>query len=255
MNVVPFNAPWFGYVGFLALVGIGLHMFLRTRPMVARRWVLSGIAAANVVLYVSFTVKSIRDPGLPQVNVTQNLPFHFCNLVAIGLIFAPHVKWRWFKALLVYPGVVAGFMALVSPVDIDIGRPLFSLPALGFYGVHSFNVILGTLLATLGFYQPTWRDAFKSVGYFAILAVLIFPLDLAMRAWVDPDANYFYEFNPENAAILQLFHSWVPVPLVYTLMLAPIAIGGCCALATIYWGAERKLGHPVGQPLRRLSVT
>ncbi|MCL2803002.1 MAG: YwaF family protein [Micrococcales bacterium] len=246
--VAPFNGPWFVFVAFLLGLGVCLHFALRGRTMRFKAWALSGIATFSVVIYTAFTFQSILNPFYPQVNLAQNLPLHFCILSAWGLIFAPLVKWSPLRAVLVFPGTVAGVLALTSPIEVYVDRPLFSLAAYGFYSVHAFNAILGTLLATLGFFRPSYKEAMKSVGYFCIVAVLIFPLDLAMRAWIDPGVNYFYEFAPENALILQLLYNVVPIPLVYVLLVMPIAFGGVLLQAALYSLAGRIVGHPIGAP-------
>ncbi|MCL1898853.1 MAG: YwaF family protein, partial [Micrococcales bacterium] len=225
MNVVPFNGPWFLYMAALVTGGIVLHFTLRSRRQITKAAVLSTVAVLNVVLYVAFTVRSIINPDI-AVYLWQNLPFHLCNLVALALIVAPWLKWKWLRAFCAFPGVVTGALGTTSPIDVYLGNPLLSLPSLGFYGVHATNAILGTLLVTLAFYQPSWRDAFKSVGYVVIVTLIVFPLDLAMRAWVDPATNYFYLFDPENALILQMIYNLLPVPLLYVLLLSPIAVGG-----------------------------
>lgn len=248
--VAPFNGPWCAYIALLALAGIGLHFALRHRSMRFKSRTLAAIAGANVVVYTAYTFQAIGNPDLPQVTLGQNLPFHFCNIMAWALILAPLVRWNWLRALCCFPGTLAGVLALTSPVDVYVDRPLFSLAALGFFSVHSVNAILGTLLATLGLFRPSFREAFKSVGYFGLMALAIFPLNLVMRAWVDAGANYFYQFEPENAQILQFFHDLVPVPFIYTLLLAPIAIGGVSIQAGLYALAGRVMGQPVGMTER-----
>ncbi|MDR1807050.1 MAG: YwaF family protein [Propionibacteriaceae bacterium] len=253
MSVVPFNGPWFGFLGVMALIGLALHFLLRRRPPLLRRRVLAAVAAANVVLYTTFTFNSILDPNVPEVVLLQNLPFHLCNLVAWGLIPAYLFDWgrptAWLRAFCFYPGVLSGLLTLTSPVPVYIGHPVFSLPSIGFYGVHSMNAILGVLLATLGLYTPRYRDAFRAVGHLLLLATAILPLDLAFRAWLDPNANYFYLFNPEGAAILIALHNLVPIPYVYMVLLTPVALGGCLLLGVIYKALSRLLGHAVAEPV------
>ncbi|MCL1898149.1 MAG: YwaF family protein [Micrococcales bacterium] len=244
LNVAPFNGPWFLYMALIVAGGIGLHFALRRRTRTTKAAVLSGIAVINVTVYVAFTARSIINPDIP-VYLAQNLPFHLCNLVALALIAAPWVKWRWFLAFCAFPGVVTGALGTTSPIDVYLNQPLLSLPALGFYGVHAVNAVLGTLLVTLAFYQPNWRDAFKAVGYVAVLTLMIFPLNLAMRAWIDPATNYFYIFDPENAQILQMIYDLLPVPLLYVLLLSPIAVGGFLAINLIHWLAAKRFGSPL----------
>ncbi|MDR1427308.1 MAG: YwaF family protein, partial [Bifidobacteriaceae bacterium] len=204
MVVEPFNAVWFGFLGTMALLGVGLHLALRHRPRKIQVRVCVTLAAANVVLYTLYTFKSILNPGMPEVVFWQNLPFHFCNIVAWGLIPAYLFEMPRLRTLCYFPGALAGLLTLTSPVIVYIGHPLWSLESIGFYGVHSVNVILGTLLGSLGFFKPTVLGAIKSVGYLFALIVVIFPLDAIMRATVDPNVNYFYLFNPEDADILEM---------------------------------------------------
>jgi uncharacterized membrane protein YwaF len=231
----------------MAVVGIVIHRALRGRPDAQKERALAALAGGNVVLYTWYTFNSILDPAVP-VNLAQNLPFHLCNLVAWGLIPAALFDIKRLRAFCFFPGALAGLLTLTSPVDVYVGHPLLSLPTIGFYGVHSMNVILGTLLATLGLYRPSYRDALVSVLHLCILAVVIFPLDLVMRALVDPNTNYFYLFAPENAEILVAVHNAVPVPLLYIFILSPIALVGCLIQAAIYDGAHRLSS-------RRITIT
>jgi len=201
------------------------------------------VAAANVVLYTTFTINSILDPNLPEVTLAQNLPFHLCNLVAWALIPAYLFDWpgltERLRAFCFFIGTLTGVLALASPVPIYIGRPVFSLPSLGFYGVHAMNAVLSVLLAALGLYQPRWRHTVRAVVHLALLTTLILPLDLVMRALVDPDTNYFYLFNPEGAGILIFLHDLVPIPYVYMLLATPLALGGSLLVMALFRAVTR----------------
>jgi len=241
----PFSVMWFGFVLVMAMVGVGLYQVLRDRPARTQRRTLAAAAAGSVVLYTWFTFKSILNPDLPEVTLGQNLPFHLCNIVAWCLIAAyllDEKRWPRFverlRAFCFFPGALAGFLALTSPVPIYIGLPLFTVETIGFYGVHSMNVVLGTLLASLGLYQPSVWHALRSALHLLIVATLVFPVDLVMRAWVDPGANYFYLFNPEDADILVAAHTVIPVPYLYVLVLAPLAVGGVLVQIGLYRGVE-----------------
>jgi hypothetical protein len=251
--VSPFNGPWFGFLAVMALLGVGLHFALRRRPRLVQRRVLAGLAAANVVLYTTYTWNSILDPDIPEVVMFQNLPFHLCNLVAWALMPTYLFEWgrltEWLRGFCFHVGTLTGLLTLTSPVPVYIGHPVFSLPSIGFYGVHSVNAVLGVLLATLGFYTPRYRDAFRATGHLLLLATLILPLDIAFRAWLDPGANYFYLFDPEGAAILIAVHDLVPIPYVYMVLLTPVALAGCLCLGAVYQGLSRLTGHrAVPQP-------
>jgi uncharacterized membrane protein YwaF len=235
MTVVPFNAAWFLFLGVMAAFGVCLHYGLRGRSVRTQKTVAICLAAASVALYTTFTFDSILDPAVTAVNLTQNLPFHLCNLVAWGLIPAYFFDWAWLRTFCFFPGTLTGILTLTSPVPVYIGHPLVSLEAIGFYGVHSMNAILGFLLVSLGFYQPSFRRAFEALGFLvALAACVIFPLDLFFRAFIDPGANYFYLFDPESADILAAAHNLLPVPLIYMLLLTPVALAGFLLEAAAY---------------------
>ncbi|MDR0432773.1 MAG: YwaF family protein [Bifidobacteriaceae bacterium] len=247
MAVEPFNAVWFAFLGTMALFGVALHLALRHRSRAIQVKVCVALAAATVVLYTFYTFKSILNPRMPEVVFWQNLPFHFCNLVAWGLIPAylmelhpPRAAWarrglNMLRTVCYFPGALAGLLTLTSPVIVYIGHPLCSVEAIGFYGVHSMNVILGTLLGSLGFIRPTLRGAVASVGYMlAFMVVVVFPLDAVMRATVDPNVNYFYLFNPEDAEILEMSYAAIGVPVLYMIPLVPVALTGTVGQALLY---------------------
>jgi len=251
----PFSIWWFGFLGMMTFVGVGLYHVLRHRPDRVQRRTLALVAAGSVVLYTAFTFKSINNPALPEVTLGQNLPFHLCNVVAWCLIPAyllDERRWPrtvdWLRAFCFFPGALAGFLALTSPVPIYIGQPLISLETIGFYGVHSMNVVLGTLLASLGLYRPSLWHALRSALHLLALATIVFPLDIVMRALVDPGANYFYLFDPEDADILVAAHDVLPVPYLYALLLAPVALSGVVIQLGLYRGIEAIVGRVRPRP-------
>jgi uncharacterized membrane protein YwaF len=255
MVMAPFNGTWFAFLGFMALFGVGLHYLLRHRARDTQKAVALVLAVVSICLYTAFTFDSITDPAVTEVNLTQNLPFHLCNLVAWLLLPAWYFDWRPLRTFCFFPGVLTGILTLTSPVPVYIGHPLWSLESIGFYGVHSMNAILGILLVSLGLYRPTYREAWKALAYLIGLAVVvIFPLDLAFRAWVDPGANYFYLFDPESADILAAAHDLLPVPLLYILTLTPVAAGGFLAEAWVYRTGHRLLERRRGRrPVRAVA--
>jgi hypothetical protein len=267
MVVEPFNATWFGFVGAMALFGVLLHFALRTRTRAVQVRACIALASVSVALYTLFTFKSILNPAMPEVVFWQNLPFHFCNLVAWGLIPAYWLALHPPRSALMlrardalqtvcyFLGALAGLLTLTSPVIVYIGHPLCSVESIGFYGVHSMNVILGTLLGSLGLFRPTVAGSIKSVGYVALLMVAaIFPLDLIMRVTVDPDVNYFYIFNPENADILELAHAAIPFPLLYWIPLVPVAVLGCLGQAYLYKAVVRLTAGPLRRSRTPVAV-
>jgi hypothetical protein len=206
---------------------MAIHSWLRDKDRDFQRKVLTGLAIGLWVLSTTFTFDRIHDPRF-DFQLTQNLPLHFCSLVTIMLmpafILPEHNRWtRWYRAILFYPGLAAAFLAVAAPAVEYLDQPLFAMNTL-FYFVHLGNVVLCALLASLGFYHPTIRDIFRSLIGFFVIAVAIFPLTLLIRAFIDGQANYFFEFDPAGSAIFDMLWAVIPIPLLYQVPLLVLII-------------------------------
>ena len=239
----PYNVTWYLFLLVIVFIGIGLYLALRYRQPLTQRRVMGTVAIANVMLYTAFTFQSILNPDLPQVTLAQNLPFHLCQVVAFGLIAAYFFEWGWLsqqlRLFLFYIGTITGTLATTSPVPYYVDRAFYSLAAIGFYGVHSMNAVMSILLAVFGLYKPKYRDAVRAIIYLLLLATLVLFLDIAMRAWIDPNVNYFYIFSPEGAGILAMLYNILPIPFLYIFLVVPIALVGVPLVLVVYRGIER----------------
>ncbi|MDR3201998.1 MAG: YwaF family protein [Bifidobacteriaceae bacterium] len=234
MTMYPFNGVWFAFVCTMAALGLALHLALRHRRPAVQRKALAALAGANIVFSTVFTFDLILDPAV-YFPFTQNLPFHFCTLMTFLLVPAVLFDFRPLRALVFFPGALTGFLALISPGTVYQDRPMASLTTL-FYVVHSLNAVIPVLIASLGFYRPTAKDGAKSMVYFTILGLAVLPVTVALRAWVDPKANYFYFFDPEGAEILVAFHDVIGLPILYEVPLVLAAVPVVMFQAVLFRG-------------------
>lgn len=228
LPVTPLNGVWTGFVIAMIALGVVLHRILRTRPAPTRRRALLGVALANAGFSLAFHVAYLTDPSV-HFPLFQNLPLHLCTIVSVFLLpLAVLTSWTPVRAIVFFPGVVAGALALVSCGPMYWGHPLLSFKTL-FFVAHALNAVLPVLLVSLGVYRPTYRDALLAPAWTVALALLVLPVTVALRTWVDPGANYMYVFGPEDAAILAFFHDLIGVPLLYEVPLlvaaAPLFLG------------------------------
>ncbi|MDR0959976.1 MAG: YwaF family protein [Propionibacteriaceae bacterium] len=256
--VYPFGGPWFAYMLFLAAVGVGLHLVLSRFGPEGRRRGLIIVGCFNAVLFTVYTINLTRTPGY-DFNIWTNLPLQFCSLVSWGIIPAAALPYKTLRGLCYFPGALGGFAALVSPAPTFQGRSLFSLFSLGFYGTHGINVIVSILLATLGLYIPSFKEAARITFWFVVgLCLPIFFLDVVGRAFIDPTINYFYFFDPEGAGILVALHNLIPITFVYEMPIVPVAYLCFVLQAGIYvWTMKalaRRRGDPPEAPAREDGV-
>jgi uncharacterized membrane protein YwaF len=222
MATYPGNLPWFAFLALCAGIGVAVHFALRHRTIVQRQRGLAVLAIASWALFTWFILDRVNDPDI-YFPLSQNLPFQFCSVITCLLIPATLLNWKWLRVLCYFPGVLGAFLALVSPAPSYCGFPLLSLSTIGFFGGHAFNVIIPILMTTLGLYTPSYRDAWRALLYLVALCAAIMPLDLILRATIDPKVNYFYFFDPEGAGILELLYKLIGIPVVYELPVLPLA--------------------------------
>ena len=238
----PFTMTWSLYLVLLLGVVVALWAVLRKRSGLFWRWTLFGIAVGNWAVSTVFTFNRIADPAYPDFVLSRNWPFHFCTLVTFLLVPAMLATRQWWAhplhTLLFFPGALAAFLALASPGAQYEGHVLWSMNSL-FYVVHGLNVVLPFTHAALGGYRPRWRDAALSLVWFTILGLLVLPITLFARAFVDPAANYMYVFDPEGAGILVLLWKLIHVPVIYELPLLPILYPVLLLMVAIQRGLER----------------
>lgn len=217
MEVTSFNATWTVLVLGLAGAGVGIHYLLRGRSFAVKRGWLFALALVTLATSIAFHLAYLLDPPPEGFPLLQNLPLHLCTIMSFLMPFVVWFDWKPLRAVAFFPGAIAGIASLVSAASYEQGHSLFD-PKSFFWVAHELNAIVPFLLVSLGLYRPTWRQALLSVVWVSAFGlVVILPLDLAMRAWVDPGVNYFYLFDPEGADILVALWEIIPVPIIYML--------------------------------------
>jgi len=253
----PLSPSWFLLLLATILFGVVLYFWLRNKPRDYTRKAMTGLAIGLWALSTTFTFQRVWDPNI-YFPLTQNLPLHFCSLVTFMLVPAFWLQGssRWlqaYRALLFYPGAAAAFLAVIAPAQEYLDHPLFSMNTL-FYFVHLGNVLLCTMLVVLGFHTPTIRGALGSLLTFFVIAIIIFPITLAIRHWIDPAANYYFSFDPAGSDIFEILYAIIPIPLVYQMPLLILVIPVLLLQYGIYqlinrlaaWSRHRR--HPDAEP-------
>ncbi|QAY70608.1 YwaF family protein [Xylanimonas protaetiae] len=245
MTLTLFGPAWTGTLVVLLLVGVGTHHLLRGRDLAGRRRGLAVLAVVDLLSSVSFHLAYLSDPDV-HFPLWQNLPLHLCTIVSFLVLPAVLKDARPLQVICFFPGALAGFLTWFSAQPMYFEQRLLD-PKLGFFVAHGLNFVIPALMATLGIYRPTARDAVRSVFYVVGLGLAVLPVTLLLRAVADPGANYMYVFGGEGAGILDLFYSFVPVPLLYLFpllaVITPVLLG--------QWGAYRAYRWVSGRLDRR----
>jgi uncharacterized membrane protein YwaF len=222
--VESFNGTWTALVLVLGALGVVAHYLLRHRSLAVRRYWVFGLGLATFAASLTFHIAYLVNPPDQGWPLFQNLPLHLCSLTSWLM---PVITWFDNKALrsvAFFPGAIAGLATLVSATPAEQGHPLLD-PRSFFWVAHEMNAIVPFLMVSLGLFQPRLRQVLGSVGWLAVIGLgAVLPITLALRAWVDPGANYFYLFAPEGAAILDVFWNLIPLPVLYLVPLVLVIL-------------------------------
>ena len=239
MIVAPPTWPWALLLIIMAGVGFSMHFSLRKRQPDTKRLALLVFSLVNLGFSITFHLAYMLDQPPEGFPVFQNLPLHLCTLMSWLMPLAVWFDWKPLRALVFFPGAVAGLMALFSAAPMYWQYGLFDAHTL-FWVSHGFNAVIPFLLASLQLYRPRLKDSVLSALYVFILAMLVLPITIALRTWVDGGANYFYVFNPEGAAALEVFYNLIHVPVLYLVPLLILAIPVLIGQYGIYRLANRR---------------
>jgi uncharacterized membrane protein YwaF len=237
----------------LAALGVGLYGVGRRFGEVGKRRLLVVAAVANLGCFVLYMVGLTTQSDFPAY-VVYDMPLQLCSLVTFSLIPAITLKVNWLRGFCYFIGCLAGFLALFSPATGIEGVGVLTPLSIGFFGSHGLNVVIGGLIAALGLYRPSYREAFKTLGCFGLLVALMALINVGVRATVLEQANYFYFFDPEGAGILVLLHNLVGLPILYLFPVLPLVVPVLLLEAALYRGGSRLATRLANRLARRAAA-
>ena len=221
----PFNKLFLlCFAAFLLLLVLA-SLLLRKKSRKTKSAVL--IAACLVTLVGYFVYKYLLSLDSDYNVITANmggfnwwgeLPLQLCNINMILIPIAVLKKSRPLMSFSFFLGPLGALMALVMPGNGFAGYSLLLPRMLGYYGTHFMIVIEGLALATFGLYRPRFRDLPRTVLTVLLVALGVFAFSMLLR-WtgLHPGANYFFSVETEGNFLLEIFHSWIPLPFLYLL--------------------------------------
>jgi uncharacterized membrane protein YwaF len=240
--IIVFNGPWFAAIAVLIAFGIALYLVGRRLTAAGRKRLLVGAALVNWVCFGLYMF-GLSSQGEFPPHVLQAMPLQLCSLVTFALIPAIVLPTKILRGFCYFIGCLSGFLALMSPATGIEGVGVLTPLAVGFFGSHGLNVVIGALIAALGLYRPSYRAALTTLGWFVVLVALMAVTNLVLRSTIAPNVNYFYFFDPEGAEILVALHNWFKIPVLYLFPIAPLVVGALMAQAAIYKGGSRLAGR------------
>ena len=226
----PFNPLFIAVFAAFLLLLTAASLYLRGKSEKIRRTVL---VAASLVTFVCFFIYkyalsldkeySAITANMGGFNWWGELPLHLCNINMIIIPIAVMRKSRPLMCFGFFVGPLGAMMALAMPGNGFSGYSLLLPRMLGYYGTHFMIVIEGLALVTFGLFRPKYSDLPRAALALFLVALAVFGVNMLLRSTgLHPKANYFFSVETEGNPVLEIFHSWIPVPFLYVLPCAGI---------------------------------
>ncbi len=247
----PFNGVFLVTFAAFLLLLVAASLLMRGKSERTKQAVLAGACLVTLVGFFFYKYYLSLDADYSAITAAMGgfnwwgeLPLQLCN---INMILTPIAVLRKNRALMCFcffMGPLGALMALVMPGNGFDGYSLLLPRMLGYYGTHFMIVIEGLAIVTFGLFRPAFRDLPRAVLTALAISFCVFLINLLLRATgLHPKANYFFSVETEGNFLLELFHSWIPVPFLY--LLPCIAILG--AYMTLITGGFALFGSLRGR--------
>ena len=212
------------FAAFLLLL-ILASLLLRGKSERTRQTVLIAACAVTFVGFFVYKYALSLDSDYDRITAAMGgfnwwgeLPLQLCNINMILIPIAVARKSRPLMSFGFFLGPLGALMALLMPGNGFDGYSLLLPRMLGYYGTHFMIVIEGLALVSFGLYRPRLRDLPLTVLTALAIAFCSFLINMLLRSTgLHPKANYFFSVETEGNFLLELFHSWIPLPCLYLL--------------------------------------
>ena len=248
--IEPFNGVFFASFGFFLAALVLASLLLRGKSEKIRRTVLITACAVTFVGFFFYKYALAMDAEYNVITADKGgfnwwgeLPLQLCNISMILIPIAVIRKSRPLMCFGFFIGPLGALMALVMP-GIGFGGYSLLLPRmLGYYGTHFMIVIEGWALVTFGLFRPRLADLPKTALTLLLVALAAFGVNMLLRwSGLHPNANYFFSVETEGNPLLDLLHSWIPVPFLY-LLPCIVILFAYMALVTGIFNLVERLGN------------
>ena len=224
-TLTPFNPLFCAVLGAFLVLLAAASLILRHRSERTKKIVLVTACLVTLAGFFAYKVALSRDAEYDRLvaamdgfNWWGELPLHLCNVNMILIPIAVLTKRRPLMGFCFFVGPLCAMMALSMPGAGFSDCSLLLPRMLGYYGTHFMVMVEALALVTFGFFRPGFRDLPATVAAIVGVTFVIFLIDLLFRlTGLYPRANYFFAMETEGNFLLELFHSWIPVPFLYLL--------------------------------------
>lgn len=204
----------------LAVVIAAILIWGRCVGTTGRNKLCKGIALANLVFFIfEYTWRLVHDNW--DHLLREELPLHFCAVMAILCFIALWWGPRWARSLVYFGVLSASVQGLITPA-ITCGFP--SLFFFIFFISHGLLLLSALAIPLLTDWKAKAKDPLRSVLLMNAYLIVIYPINLLLNS------NYGYTMAAPAGSILEglgpapWYYLWLELPALglFYLMYIPV---------------------------------
>lgn len=133
-------------------------------------------------------------------DIASDLPLHLCNMMPFIMPWILLKKWRFGWSILFFWICAGTFQSLITPTHSE-SFPHYE--SIRYWAVHGGLTMMALYGAIVFGWRLTWRDALRSGIAMNIMALIIYPINLAV------EGNYLYLMaKPPGKTMYDLLGPW-----------------------------------------------
>lgn len=232
MILEPFNGVFWITIALFAVIAALIIIFVGKKDMAYREKFLFWLYVGVFVYFIVYKILLSMDTEYSMLCYEENLgafswwkelPLQLCNISIVLLPIGIKADLRPLKAFCFYISLLGATLAIIISETGFKGYSLFEPRVMNFQFTHLFGCIMPFLLHGLDIYRPKFKDILPTMGMFLCIGGVVHLINLALRATVEPHANYMFTCDPVNGA-LQFFWNYIPYKFFYLLPAALVVL-------------------------------
>lgn len=241
MVISTYNLTYCAVAALFAVFAVVFGLIFRKRSVKTRRLAVAVLYITALLIFIVYKIGISFDTDYHALisggkfTFLNELPLNLCNMILWLMPIAMLTMSEKLLAFCFFSTFIGPLAAILMPGNGFNGYDLFLPRMLGYYTTHYIGMMAGPLLIALGLYKPKYKDIFPVCALLVIFSFVVFFVNLVMRyTGSNPYANYFYTVDPEGNVILEFFHSIIPVPYLFSLLMLSIIIPIFAILTAAY---------------------
>lgn len=232
LDIAVGNSAWWLVIAVGILITVLVYRLLGRKSEEQKRKALLYIGCGILVLFYVQRFFMFRYDAYIAVYgtgwkciLTELLPLNLCYFSVLLMIFGGCLNKKYLLEFCFYISFLGAMFALAAPVEVFTNTDLLSPAVTLFYILHILVAAVYCNIGLLGLVEINIKRGTVSIFILGVIGFLAHLVNLLGRTFGISNMNYFYTFDTEGSAILELFWEWLPVPYLYLVIPTSVIFG------------------------------